>query len=197
MELDLNQLDLVVRDMEATIAFYRALGVQIPEEAIWRTPTGAHHVDLTMPGGLILHFDSAALAKTYDRGWREPSGADTRNVLTFRAPSREWSDRFQAKDIDWIIELHWDDARQLPPGAPAVVGGEALRAAWQKMADTEGLTLKWEPTHADVSGDLAYDVGKGALTTPDGVTRPVKYVVVWERRGGQWRILVDMSNRDE
>lgn len=124
-----------------------------------------------------------------------PEPADSAEAIM--ALSREWSNRFQAKDIDWIAELHWDDARQFPPGAPAVVGAEALRAAWQKMADTEGLILKWEPTHAGVSGDLAYDVGKGALTTPDRVTRPVKYVVVWERRGGQWKVLVDMFSPDE
>ncbi len=93
MTPDLNQLDLVVRDMEATLAFYRALGVEIPEEAIWRTSTGAHHVDLTMPGGLVLHFDSEALAKVYDQGWREPIGTGTRNVLTFKVASREEVDR--------------------------------------------------------------------------------------------------------
>jgi len=124
-----------------------------------------------------------------------PEPADSAEAIM--ALEREWSDRFQAKDIDWIVELHWDDARQLPPGAPAVVGTEALREAWQNMADTEGLTLKWEPTLANVSGDLAYDLGKGALTTPDGVTRPVKYVVIWERRGGQWKVLVDMFSPDE
>lgn len=90
---DLNQIDLVVRDMDAAIAFYRALGVDIPEAAIWRTATGAHHVDLTMPGGLIVHFDSAALAQVYDRGWREPSGTGTRNVLSFKVSSREEVDR--------------------------------------------------------------------------------------------------------
>jgi len=97
MQPDLNQVDLVVRDMEATVAFYRALGVDIPEAAIWRTASGAHHVDITMPGGLILHFDSAALAKVYDRGWREPSGAGTRNVLSFRIASREQVDRTHGK----------------------------------------------------------------------------------------------------
>ncbi len=97
MQPDLNQLDLVVRDMEASIAFYRDLGVEIPEQAIWRTSTGAHHVDLTMPGGLTLHFDSAALAKAYDRGWHEPSGSGTRNVLTFKVPSREDVDRIHDK----------------------------------------------------------------------------------------------------
>ena len=97
MQPDLNQLDLVVRDMEATIAFYRALGVDIPEAALWRTPTGVHHVDITTPSGLIVHFDSAALAKVYDRGWREPSGTGTRNVLSFKVPAREDVDRIHDK----------------------------------------------------------------------------------------------------
>ncbi len=43
MQLVMKQLDLVVRDMEASIAFYRAAGVEIPESAIWRTASGAHH----------------------------------------------------------------------------------------------------------------------------------------------------------
>ena len=93
---DLNQLDLVASDLEATIAFYRAVGVDIPEQAIWRTATGPHHVDLTMPGGLILHFDSEALARVYDRGWRAPTGAGTRTVLSFRVASRGEVDRIYA-----------------------------------------------------------------------------------------------------
>jgi len=101
MTPDLNQLDLVVRDMEATLAFYRALGVDIPEQAIWRTATGAHHVDISMPGGLILHFDSAALAKVYDRGWREPSGTGTRTVLSFKVATREEVDRIH----DHLVRL--------------------------------------------------------------------------------------------
>jgi len=93
MKPDLNQVDLVVRDMGVTIAFYRALGVDIPESAIWRTPTGVHHVDVTMPGGLIMHWDSPALAAVYNRGWREPTGKGTRAVLTFKVDTREEVDR--------------------------------------------------------------------------------------------------------
>lgn len=93
----LNQVDLVVRDMDATVAFYRALGVEIPDASIWRTATGAHHVDVPTAGGLFLHFDSPALAKAYDRGWREPSGSGTRNVLSFHVALRDEVDRIHEK----------------------------------------------------------------------------------------------------
>jgi uncharacterized glyoxalase superfamily protein PhnB len=97
MSLHLEQLDLVVRDMDATVAFYRALGVDIPDSAIWRTKTGAHHVDLTMPSGFVVHFDSAALARVYNRGWREPGGAGSRTVVTFKVVERAEVDRIHAK----------------------------------------------------------------------------------------------------
>jgi uncharacterized glyoxalase superfamily protein PhnB len=109
MRAVLNQVDLVVRDMDATIAFYRALGVEIPEQAIWRTSSGIHHVDLEMPGGLVLHFDSPELTKHYDRGWRAPTGTGTRNVLSFKVESRDEVDRIHAR----LIGLGHADAQ--PP----------------------------------------------------------------------------------
>ena len=95
MNPDLNQLDLVVRDMEATIAFYRALGVEIPEEAIWRTPTGAHHVDLKMPSGLSLHFDSPALAS-----WLT-GHSSARSTTSVNGPGQKVSASLTASALNW------------------------------------------------------------------------------------------------
>lgn len=39
-----DQLNIVSGDSEASLRFYRQLGVEIPEKAIWRTQTGAHHI---------------------------------------------------------------------------------------------------------------------------------------------------------
>ena len=39
----LNQINLVCGDLSASIAFYRRLGVEIPDAGVWRTPTGGHH----------------------------------------------------------------------------------------------------------------------------------------------------------
>ncbi len=81
----LSGLNLVVHDMEATLAFYRKLGVDIPESTIWRTESGAHHVDVSMPDGISLDFDSAPLAKSYNEGWEGDSG----NMIGFSLASRE------------------------------------------------------------------------------------------------------------
>jgi catechol 2,3-dioxygenase-like lactoylglutathione lyase family enzyme len=40
-----DQLNIVSGDLEASIAFYRRLGAEIPEESVWRTATGIHHVN--------------------------------------------------------------------------------------------------------------------------------------------------------
>ena len=80
----LDQLNLVVADMERSIGFYRELGLDIPDDAVWRTDTGAHHVVMKMPDGFELALDSHALAETYNRGWRAFSGEGNRTVMSFR-----------------------------------------------------------------------------------------------------------------
>lgn len=80
----LDQINLVVADMERSIDFYRAIGLLIPADAIWRTGTGAHHVVMKMPDGFELALDSHALAETYNTGWRAFDGKGNRTVMSFR-----------------------------------------------------------------------------------------------------------------
>jgi catechol 2,3-dioxygenase-like lactoylglutathione lyase family enzyme len=85
----LQSLNLVVRDMDATLAFYRRLGLEIPESSVWRTESGAHHVDVRLPGGLGLDLDSSELAAHYNAGWRETGSAGGRCVIGFSVATRE------------------------------------------------------------------------------------------------------------
>ena len=80
----LDQLNLVVTDMERSIDFYRAIGFDIPDDTVWRTDSGAHHVVMKMPNGFELALDSHALAKTYNAGWRAFDGTGNRTVMSFR-----------------------------------------------------------------------------------------------------------------
>ena len=95
----LNLLDLVVRDIDASVEFYRRLGLDIPESAIWRTASGAHHVDMHLPNGFGLHFDSVALTKIFDRGWSERAATGTKTIIGFGVASRELVDERYAEII--------------------------------------------------------------------------------------------------
>jgi uncharacterized glyoxalase superfamily protein PhnB len=85
-----SQVNLVVKDMARTLAFYRRLGLEIPEAAQWSTPSGIHHVTIahgdSAAGGVDLEFDSHALARRYNRGYEAERG---RVMLGFSLPSRE------------------------------------------------------------------------------------------------------------
>jgi catechol 2,3-dioxygenase-like lactoylglutathione lyase family enzyme len=85
----MDQLNLVVRDMDATLAFYRALGVAVRDDgADWPPGSGARHVDVRFPSGMRLEFDNVAMAKIWHARWRE-TGDGTKAVLGFSLPSRE------------------------------------------------------------------------------------------------------------
>ena len=143
---------------------------------------------------LVAPFLASCYADT--GGTAQPAVDTAAEAQAIMVLERAWSSKFGEGDIDWIMSLHSASAVQMPPEAELVVGTEALRAAWQGMIDTEGLTASWEPTEAHVSssGDMAYDFGTATLTTPDGEAHPMKYLVVWVREDGEWKVAADMFN---
>ena len=77
----------------------------------------------------------------------------------------------------------------------------AIAEAWGAMLQAPGATLTWTPTLIRVAnaGDLAYDVGTYTFSFdgPDGkVTDTGKYVTVWTKVDGQWKIAADIGNSD-
>ncbi len=156
---------------------------------------------IPLPRRTILAAATIACCAVACRGPRvEPAAAPepvfdaAAEAQVIMALERQWSQRLLADDVDWIVDLHAEDAWQLPPNAEPIVGHEALRAAWEAMALTEGLEITWETSLAKVSaaGDMAYDLGSATITTPDGLSQPAKYLVVWVRQGGRWKVAADM-----
>lgn len=82
-------LHLVAEDFDATLAFYRALGIDISDESVWRTDSGPHLVqDIDIGGGAKMALDSAQLARVYNGGYREAPTASAA-VIGFGVSSRE------------------------------------------------------------------------------------------------------------
>ena len=83
-----DRFNLVVTDMDATVAFYRKLGLDIPDTVPqWQD----HHRTATLPGGIDLDLDSSEFARYWNQGWRGGMG-----VLGFKVDSRERVDEIYA-----------------------------------------------------------------------------------------------------
>jgi catechol 2,3-dioxygenase-like lactoylglutathione lyase family enzyme len=65
----LDLIGLVVRDMGASLAFYRLLGLDIPAAA-----DAEGHVEIALPGGLRLAWDTLEVIQSFSDDWVEPVG---------------------------------------------------------------------------------------------------------------------------
>ena len=63
----LDAIGIVSKDLRASVAFYRLLGVAFPD------PDG-DHLEVTLPSGLRLMLDDLKLVKQLDKEWTEPQG---------------------------------------------------------------------------------------------------------------------------
>jgi catechol 2,3-dioxygenase-like lactoylglutathione lyase family enzyme len=75
-ELDL--IGVVVADMATSLAFYRELGLDLPPDA-----DAQPHVELVLPGGLRLAWDTVDTIRSFDPGYEASSGSP-RVALAFK-----------------------------------------------------------------------------------------------------------------
>lgn len=92
-----QQVNQIVRDMDATLAFYRTLGVTVRGgDGDWPSGSGGQHAELEAVGDVDLEFDNEPGARLWHAGWRE-SGTGARTVVSFSVPSREAVDELYAR----------------------------------------------------------------------------------------------------
>jgi len=103
----LDVIGLVVADMPRSLAFYRRLGLAVPPDA-----DAEAHVELPLPGGLRLAWDTEDVVRSYDPGWTPPSGGHP-VALSFACDSPAEVDRLYTELVDAGHGRHlapWDAA---------------------------------------------------------------------------------------
>ena len=108
----------------------------------------------------------------------------------------QWMAAFNKADAAAVAAMYTIDAYVLPDGREMVKGRPAIEALWkQQMA---GATVE-KITTLDVKplgGSAAREIGTATMKTkaqpPQDVV--IKYAVVWQKEGGQWKLLQDIWN---
>ena len=111
----------------------------------------------------------------------------------------KFGDAIRQGDATALAALYTEDAALLPPDSDMIQGKQGIEEFW-----SGGLQMGIKDavlTTLDVSGsgDLAYEIGKVALTIqPEGqepMEQKGKYVVVWKQQeDGSWKLHVDIWN---
>lgn len=84
-------VELVVQDMAASLAFYRRLGLAIPEDADTEP-----HVQTELPGGFSVAWDTVETIRSFDPQWTPPTGS-SRMSLAFACDSPADVDKVYAE----------------------------------------------------------------------------------------------------
>ena len=108
--------------------------------------------------------------------------------------NRAFAAAFLRGDAEAVAELYTEDAQVMPPGAGAVAGRPAIAAFWKGAIDAGVKDLALVTEQVESAGDLAYEIGRVRIVAKDGGVTEDRYLVVWKRGVGGWRLHRDIWN---
>jgi uncharacterized glyoxalase superfamily protein PhnB len=97
----LNAIGIVASDLARSVAFYRTLGVEVPD--------GDGHVETAFANGLRLMFDSEDVIRSFEPEWTRATG--NQSSLAFECSSPAEVDEVYARVVGAGFEGHkepWD-----------------------------------------------------------------------------------------
>lgn len=86
-------IEIVVSDMAASLAFYRRLGMELPDGA-----DDQPHVEADL-GGVRIAWDTVEVIGSFDSGWSSPSGGH-RVALAFECANADEVNRIFAELVE-------------------------------------------------------------------------------------------------
>jgi ketosteroid isomerase-like protein len=111
----------------------------------------------------------------------------------------KWVAAFKQRDFATIEALYASNGLLLPSNSPPVEGPKAIVEVWKSWGELPNVEVIFGTNRieASSSGDMAYDFGwyTFAFDTDTGrVMDKGKYIVVWKKVDGAWKVSADIFN---
>lgn len=122
------------------------------------------------------------------------------HTAQIRTLNEQWKRAAVRHDLDEMMAIYAPDAKELLPDMPPVVGRDAIREFYCGLIEELPRFAHQFDAHEIIvaeSTDLA--VVRGSYQFTADTLRPAevqtgKYVGVWRRRDGEWRLQMNISN---
>jgi uncharacterized protein (TIGR02246 family) len=110
-----------------------------------------------------------------------------------------WTAAFNKGDAAAVAALYTEDAYVLPPGSEIVRGRAAIEAFWrqaaQQMGDAKLTTADVLPLGPEAAREIGTVILKTKTQPPQEVVG--KYVVIWRKTAGEWKLATDIWNTNK
>ena len=112
------------------------------------------------------------------------------------AMNAKWVELFGKGDFEGIAQLYTVDATAFPPGSAMVKGRAAIGAMWKGLAEHVSNPKLTTLDVKRLSPRAAREIGTFSLMTKDPTAKEIsgKYLVVWEKVRGDWKLAADIWN---
>ncbi|MGJ3241252.1 MAG: VOC family protein [Anaerolineae bacterium] len=97
----LDMIGIIVKDMSQALAFYRALGLNIPKEL-----DAEKHAEITLYNGLRIAWDTHEVIQSFNDGWQAPTDSTPRMGMAFLCESPQAVDEHYAQIIGLGYDSH-------------------------------------------------------------------------------------------
>jgi uncharacterized protein (TIGR02246 family) len=122
----------------------------------------------------------------------QPAHADGVRAA-IEAANAQFSAAAAKSDGARLAALYAADGQVLPAGSDAIRGTDAIQKFWQGALDSGITGVGLKTLEVFDHGSTATEVGQYELRDKAGkVLDHGKYIVVWRREGGHWKLLRDM-----
>jgi uncharacterized protein (TIGR02246 family) len=103
--------------------------------------------------------------------------------------------RFRGRDAAGMAALYTEDGQLMPPNSDFVTGREGIQAFWQALMDMGIREALVETGEVEDHGETAIEVSTFKLLGEEGaVLDRGKYIVIWKRVSGEWKLHRDIFN---
>jgi uncharacterized protein (TIGR02246 family) len=117
------------------------------------------------------------------------------------AANQQWIAAFNKGDAAAVAALYTDQATVLPPGADIAKGRDAIQKVWAGAIQSGLKNITLQTVAVEQFGNAAREIGRFSadVTNPQKPTVHVdgKYVVLWKRLHGAWKLDTDIWNMNQ
>ncbi len=128
-----------------------------------------------------------------------PVSAMAQDKAAIQNLNDQFAKSFNTGDIAAVAAHYTEDAVVLPPGAEMVLGRNAILTFWKAATEQIGDLKLTAVDVKPLGSDAAREIGTFSLRTRGSQPQQVtgKYLVVWEKAGGDWKIATDIWNTNK